>query len=264
MGRRHWIRITPTRGDETSSTRIPSTSSRDQPRARGRIPQSTPVVSVPIGSPPRGTTRHQVPAECRGQVTPRARGRDEVQHGDTRVAYGSPPRAGTRRKQQNDDPNALRIIPAGGDETSRHHSGACCSADHPRARGRDVGVVSVCMPRMGSPRRAGTRPKLLEEGEHHIGINPVHGDETSSPSDSPTYFDGLPPRAGTRRILCGLRWPEHGITPRAGTRRVSRRWKANYSRITPARGEETNTDRHIARKGWDHPRARGGDARYFS
>ena len=147
-------RITPARGDETSceglSDYLPRAGTRHIFRCRNRqIMRITPACGE--------ETSGAIAARSLDTDHPRARGRDGIEAAFGVGKIGSPPRAGTRRLRQDRSADGAGITPARGDETSRHHSGACCSADHPRARGRDRMIFQPGFDQAGSPPRAGTR-----------------------------------------------------------------------------------------------------------
>ena len=130
------------------------------------------------------------------------------------------------------------ITPARGDETISANFRLSLTADHPRARGRDIFERFPGLTYEGSPPRAGTRRWVAAGAVLERGITPARGDETSEViADQSLGTDH--PRARGRDVV---------IVP-----------PATQPNGSPPRGDKTRNISKPQCSTWNHPRARGRD-----
>jgi hypothetical protein len=116
-----------------------------------------------------------------GPVHPRARGQDIRGPGYDQDITGSPTRTWTRQFSDRLRAVVGRIIPTNGEEMRCVPLSTTSPPDHPRARGRDIGIVPTPGHGSGSPTRAWTRRKTWQTTQEGVGFTHACVDETLVP-----------------------------------------------------------------------------------
>ena len=175
------------------------------------------------------------------------------------ASRGSPPHAGTGPCRSRRGGPAVGITPARGDGTYTGRGWRERQGDHPRTRGRDAGGGDADPTAVGSPPHAGTGRHGLARRLAELGITPARGDGTGQPGRQARTWTDHPRTRGRDKRSTLLRSPAWGSPPHAGTGRHADAAHEPGGRITPARGDGTNSGRHTTDSRWDHPRTRGRD-----
>ena len=150
-----------------------------------------------------------------------------------------------------------RITPAHAGKTGKYLSPVCSRADHPRACGENIQILSLTSRNFGSPPRMRGKHRRGVDIRVRPRITPAHAGKTRRPilAWSPSADH---PRACGENVLCEfVVISVRGSPPRMRGKRLFSGSRPRQQRITPAHAGKTASPLSRFLSSPDHPRACG-------